>query len=216
MSTLRDRLESLHAAIPAKAPTRTDDILTRSQDALRNGGILDRIPRVGTPLPAFELPDSDGTPIHLHDRLRNGPLIVTFFRGGWCRDCRAELEALQSQYAAVREMEADVIAISPCTVAVNASTRQKLGITFPILSDAGNAYADELGLAYTFSVELRELYEHLGIDLEAHNDDDSWTLPIPARFVVDGLGTIRSVQADPDPTRRPEPAETVDLLRHLG
>jgi len=83
MSMLRDRLESLHTAFLAKAPPRTVDILTRSKDALRNGGLLDRIPKVGTPLPAFELPDSDGTPVHALDRIRNGPLIITFYRGGW-------------------------------------------------------------------------------------------------------------------------------------
>jgi len=113
-------------------------------------------------------------------------------------------------------MEADLIAISPNTVEINAATRDKLGITFPILSDAGNAYADELSLAYTYSVELRKLYESFGIDLEAHNGDDSWTLPVPACFVVDGSGIIRSVQADPDYTKRPEPADTVLFLRDLG
>jgi hypothetical protein len=33
--------------------------------------------------------------------------------------------------------------------------------------------------------------------------------------VVDGGGTIRAVDADPDYTRRPEPAQTVDVLRQL-
>lgn len=113
-------------------------------------------------------------------------------------------------------MEADLIAISPNTVPVNAATRERLGITFPILSDEGNRYADELALAYTYSAELRELYEGFGIDLEAHNGDDSWTLAIPARLVVDGSGVIRNVHADPEYTQRPDPEVTVEMLRNLG
>ena len=39
--------------------------------------------------------------------------------------------------------------------------------------------------------------------------------PCPARFVIDRGGIIRAVDADPDYTRRPEPARTVEILRGL-
>ena len=55
-----------------------------------------------------------------------------------------------------------------------------------------------------------------GIDLARGNGDGTWRLPIPARFVIDREGTIRAVDADPDYTRRPEPARTVEVLRQLG
>lgn len=84
-----------------------------------------------------------------------------------------------------------------------------------MLSDAGNAYAERLGIAFALPDDLRAVYERFGISLPAHNGDDSWTLPLPTRIVVDGSGVIRDVKADPDYTRRPEPEETVATLEAL-
>jgi peroxiredoxin len=72
------------------------------------------------------------------------------------------------------------------------------------------------GLVYTLPDDLRRVYLELGIDLTKANGDESWTLPMPARFVVDRDGIIRSAAADPDYTHRPEPANTIALLRNLG
>jgi peroxiredoxin len=85
-----------------------------------------------------------------------------------------------------------------------------------VLSDPGNATADRYGLAFTYPDELRELYETFGIDIAEYNGDDSWRLPMPARFVVDGEGVIRYAKADPDYTTRPEPEDTIEFLRELG
>ena len=94
-------------------------------------------------------------------------------------------------------------------------TIERHGITFDVLSDQGNRVARQYGLVFTVSDELRRVYGKFGIDLPKFNADDSWTLPIPARFVIDRTGVIGWAQADPDYTRRPEPAETVEALRTL-
>jgi peroxiredoxin len=68
---------------------------------------------------------------------------------------------------------------------------------------------------FTLPDALREIYLKLGIDLAQGNGDGTWRLPIPARFVIDQQGIVRTVDADPDYTRRPEPAQTVQILREL-
>ncbi len=75
--------------------------------------------------------------------------------------------------------------------------------------------AEAYGLVFMLPDDLRAIYERLGIDLARGNGDGTWRLPVPARFVIDRGGVIRAVDADPDYTRRPEPAETVDALRRL-
>ncbi len=85
-----------------------------------------------------------------------------------------------------------------------------------MLSDPGNRTADAYGLTFTLPDELREVYEQFGIDVPAHNGDDSWRLPMPARFVVDRDGIIRYAKADPDYTVRPEPDETVEFVQRLA
>jgi len=64
--------------------------------------------------------------------------------------------------------------------------------------------------------DLREIYLTFGIDLVKANGDASWTLPMPARFVVDRGGIVRFADVDPDYTRRSEPARTIEVLKTLA
>ncbi len=109
-----------------------------------------------------------------------------------------------------------MIAISPEKAEYLRETVEKHRMSFDLLSDAGNRVASQYGLVYNVGAELRDIYlNKWGIDLPKFNGDDSWTLPIPARFVIDRSGIIRWAQADPDYTKRPEPAETVGALLAL-
>ena len=75
--------------------------------------------------------------------------------------------------------------------------------------------AEAYGLVFTLPDDLREIYLRFGIDLARGNGDGTWRLPIPARFVIDRVGIIRAVDADPDYTRRPEPARTIETVQGL-
>ncbi len=86
-----------------------------------------------------------------------------------------------------------------------------------MLSDRGNQVARRFGLVFQVTDGVKAIYqEKFKIDLAAVNGDDSWTLPMPGRFVIDRSGTILAVETDPDYTHRPEPAATVEALRTLG
>ncbi len=84
------------------------------------------------------------------------------------------------------------------------------------MSDPGNRVAGTLGLVYTLPDDLAEVYRGLGLDLAQFNGDDSWTLPLSGRIVIDRDGVARNVDVDPDYTARPEPEETVELLRRMA
>ncbi len=94
-------------------------------------------------------------------------------------------------------------------------TEEPKPYSFEMLRDAGNQIAAMYGLVFTLPDDLREIYLKFGIDLARGNGDGTWWLPIPARFVIDPHGVIRAADADPDYTRRPEPAQTVDVLRGI-
>lgn len=91
----------------------------------------------------------------------------------------------------------------------------KYNLKSRLLSDRGNQAASRFALVFTLPEDLREVYRSLGIDLERFNGDDSWTLPMPARFVVDAESVIRHVDADPDYTVRPEPGDLTGLIKAL-
>lgn len=91
--------------------------------------------------------------------------------------------------------------------------KRKHDIEFDILNDPGNEVAASFGLRWSFPDYLKETYKEFDIDLERFNGDDSWTLPMPASYVIGEDGTIVRAEYDPDYTRRPEPTETLEFLR---
>ena len=105
--------------------------------------------------------------------------------------------------------------ISPQVTRTPRETEEPKPLPFELLRDFGNQVAEAYGLAFTLPDDLRAIYVKLGIDLAQGNGDGTWRLPVPARFVIDRQGIVRAVDADPDYTRRPEPARTVEILRGL-
>jgi len=93
---------------------------------------------------------------------------------------------------------------------------QAKGLTFRLLSDPGNMVASKFNLVYQLPEDLRKVYLGFGVDLAKFNGDESWTLPMPARFVIDRSGIIRYAAVNADYTIRPEPSDTIKVLRSLA
>ena len=108
-----------------------------------------------------------------------------------------------------------MLAVSPQEEMYSRELIKEKQYSFEFLSDTGNKVAKTFGLVYTLPDDLRQLYLKFGIDLEKYNGDETWTLPIPARYLIDQTGTIRYVKADPDYTVRPEPEDTLAALKEI-
>ena len=126
-----------------------------------------------------------------------------------------ELAALQRALPEIESLGARLVAVSPQNAAANAKIRQAQRLSYPVLRDAGNEWARRAGLAFSLPEDLQAVYARFGIDLPEANESEGWELPLPARYVVDTAGIIRSLDADPDYTVRPEPEATVEVLRGL-
>jgi peroxiredoxin len=111
---------------------------------------------------------------------------------------------------------ATLVVVSPQRPELGREMIERHRLGFELLTDARNAVAARFGLRFPVSPEVRAIYLGFGVDLAKANGDDSWTLPMPARYVIDRDGVIRDAQVDPDYTRRPEPSETVAVVRALG
>jgi len=110
---------------------------------------------------------------------------------------------------------ATLIALTPQLPEHNRAMTDRNALNFHLLSDPGNAYAAELGLRFALPADLKAEYQVMGIDLPKYNGDESWTLPVPARFVIDQDGVIRAADVDADYTRRPEATKTLADLRAI-
>jgi len=123
---------------------------------------------------------------------------------------------LQQVVGTLMEHGATIVAITPQLAEASRSLIEKQGIGFDLLSDPGNAYAAKLGLRFALPDDLRAVYVSFGIDLPVRNGEDSWTLPMPGRFVIYPSGIVRAVDVDPDYQNRPEPQKTVDDVKALA
>ena len=106
--------------------------------------------------------------------------------------------------------------ISPQLAKYSKQVVKKHHLTFRVLGDPRNTVAFSFGLVFTLPEELRAIYKKFGIDLERFNGDDTWQLPMPGRFILDRQGTIIHRDVHPDYTKRPEPAEIIDIVASIG
>ncbi|WP_412070446.1 peroxiredoxin-like family protein [Rubrivirga sp. IMCC43871] len=214
--TLSDQLAAANSATRAQLPAPALAVIDRATATLTAADPTAGAVSVGDLAPSFELPNAIGQTVRLADLLAQGPVVLTFYRGGWCPYCSLELKALQNALPAITEAGARLVAISPQTPDATLSTTEKKALTFDVLSDVGNVIAREYGLVFEVPADLVEAYQGFGIDLEAANGDGTHELPMPATFVIDIDGTVRYAFVDPDYTKRAEPADVLAALDSLS
>ena len=217
--TLQDRLDAFKADFeagkpPYNVPYSVIEVMHRATTELIASGAAGRALKAGERAPAFTLNDPDGQPVSSRDLLAQGPLVVSFYRGVWCPYCNMELQALQETLPEFQTLGANLVAISPQTPVNSRKSVRQNGLGFAILSDTHNDVAAAFGLRFAMPDYLIELYKSLKNDLPSFNDDDSWTLPMPGRFVIGQDSIILYAEVNPDYTRRPEPQNMLPALRH--
>src|SRR5436190_23673402 len=203
------------ALIAKYVPAEIQAIHARVVDELKASDIADLALQPGSKAPEFELSDHNGKPVRSADLLPNGPLVICFIRGRWCPFCVGQLEAMNAIYPEIQKSGATLVAISPQTVHQSSLMADQPKLRFLLLSDAGNQVAERFGLRYRVPEYQQEIYRRVFINLPFVNGDDSWTLPIPATYILDRDHNIRYSAADPDYTSRPEPAGILQFLAQI-
>jgi peroxiredoxin len=107
------------------------------------------------------------------------------------------------------------VALSPQLPGHCAATMETLHLSFDVLSDSRNEVARLFGIVFRLPDDLAQIYTKLNIDLAKFNGDASWELPLPARYVISRENIIRAADVNFDYTIRPEPEETLTVLRKL-
>lgn len=215
--TLQAKLDAFKADFvggkpPFNAPPEVHVVMKRATAELIATGQAERALKVGDRAPVFTLDDPDGIPVSSSELLAKGPLVLSFYRGVWCPYCNMELQALEEALPAFRDLGASLVAISPQIKANSRKSVRQNKLSFPILSDVKGDVGAQFGLRFNLPDYLINLYKGFGNNLPVFNDDPSWTLPMPARFVIGQDGIIVYAEVNPDYTQRPDPSELLPAL----
>ncbi|WDM22067.1 peroxiredoxin-like family protein [Paenibacillus polymyxa] len=209
-TTLTSALEKVTAANPFEVQAIHQRVIQQLQEEGKATGLP-----VGAKAKDFELPDSLGNQINLADELAKGPVVLTFYRGGWCPYCNRQLRAYQEILSDIQALGAQLIAVSPQLPDYTLSDQEKAELSFKVLSDPKGIVSTQYNLLYEVPDYLKSMYLSHNIDLHEYNGTDHWLLPVTGTFMIDEYSVIRSAYVNPDFTKRMEPEDILWELRRL-
>lgn len=209
----QEELAKLKQEVRSQSPAELLEGLERSVEDIKARNL--RKLTIGDTAPDFRLTDATGKIVSLGNALLYGPVILNFYRGGWCPYCNLELNALQRALPRFKELGAQLIAISPESPDSSLSTIEKHRIAFPVLSDLKSDIASKYGIVYEVPEYLKTVFEKFGLDLKKHNETEKLQLPIPATYVIDKKSVIRFAFANEDFTQRADIDEILSVLRKI-
>ncbi|MFQ5790145.1 MAG: redoxin domain-containing protein, partial [Acidobacteriota bacterium] len=89
--SLTEDLARLKEKAVSEASPEVLDLLQRSTEALVALNRPEKQLQVGDGAPDFALPNTEGKMVRLAELQKEGPVVVSFYRGSWCPFCMMEL-----------------------------------------------------------------------------------------------------------------------------
>jgi peroxiredoxin len=210
---LSEQLAAFKAEFARTAPAGRPALYEAKIEELRRSFARKEAVAAGDQAPDFSLPDVHGNSVSLSSLLKEGPVVLTFYRGGWCPYCNIQLRAYQAILPQIRALGGCLAAISPQLPDSSLSTAETNALSFPVLSDVGNFAARNFGLVYALPEELRAAMRSNNKALPGINGDESWELPVPATYVIRTDRRIALAYIDVDYRKRLEPNAILAALK---
>ncbi|PPD15884.1 MAG: peroxiredoxin [Methylobacterium sp.] len=214
--TLQTELDAFRSGWESRVGETIAKLIAGDIEDLRGSGILARAAKAGDRLPVTtNLINQHGKAFDLESLVADKPVIITFYRGGWCPYCNLELRAYQALLKEIEAVGGTLVAVTPELPDHALSTAEKNDLAFTVLSDVGGDFAAALGIRFTLSDAVKPFYEKAGHALPDRNGDGTWALPMPATFVVDRGGAITAAFIEPDYRKRLDPQVALVALQSL-
>jgi peroxiredoxin len=213
--TLSKQLADYRASWRERVPSDRQALMDQHVAHLAASGIDRSAKRVGDRAPDIRLRDQHGEIFDVATLLAKGPVVVTFYRGGWCPFCNLELKAYQAVLPRIAGAGASMVAISPENPDDTVTTAEKNALGFPVLSDVGHAIGKAFGVVYAFTDDVRQVYDGFKLDIPSKNGTlGDWSLPLSATYVIGRDGVILFADTRVDYRERTDPLDVLQLLEH--
>ena len=212
---LQQELNHFKAQFAQTAPEDKKQTYEKFISQLGNSGLLDQALQVGQQAKDFTLTNALGKSVNLFQLLEQGPVVLTWYRGGWCPYCNLTLHALQNDLPKIKDAGANLVALTPELPDKSLSTVEKHNLQFEVLTDLHNEVARSYGVVFGVPPQVM-VYYNQGFDLHAFNGDSSNELPLAATYIIDSQRVIRYAYLNADYRSRAEPEELLAALQNLG
>jgi peroxiredoxin len=179
---------------------------------LTNSGITKTALQVNDKVIDFELNNALGKTVKLSVLLQKGPVILTWYRGGWCPYCNIQLQYMQRYLPQFKKEGAILVALTPELPDKSLDTKEKNELKFEILTDLNNDVARKFGIVFTLNNELVKIYNGR---LKTFNGVETNELPIPATYVIGQDYLIKYAFVDSNHRLRAEPTDILSVLKTL-
>jgi peroxiredoxin len=213
--TLSEQLADYRAGWRERVPTDRQALMDQHVGYLAASGIDRSAKQVGGHAPDIRLHDQHAEIFDVATLLAKGPVVVTFYRGGWCPFCNLELKAYQAVLPRIVAAGASIVAISPEKPDDTVSTAEKNALSFPVLSDVGHAVGKAFGVVYAFTDDVRRVYDGFKLNIPSKNGTpEDWSLPLSATYVIGKDGMILFAGTRVDYRERTDPLDVLRVLEH--
>jgi peroxiredoxin len=199
----------------ANRSARERAVRANAIDVVARDRLAENAISVGDQAPMFVLRDGTGAEVDVEALLESGPVVLCFYRGGWCPYCNLELRSYQQHLARIRQLGATLVAISPELPDRTVTTAEANRLGYPVLSDTDNAVARQYRLTHTIDPEVVRYQLGNGNDVAAFNGSERAEVPLPATYIIDADGVVQFAFVRADYTRRAEPEDVLAVLRDL-
>lgn len=194
----------------ALSPEERKKLFDESIQTLKGTGIEKNAPQLGGTFPDSEIAGKKVT-----EYVKEGPLLVVVYRGGWCPYCVKQLKDLQANINRLKDFKVTVIGISPEKETEVRKTKKKNDLSFTLVSDEDGKLLRELGLMFKVDDKVAQEYKNLGINLAESQGNSRQELPVPATYLVGKNRKVIYGYIDADYRKRPGTEELFSTLKEM-
>jgi len=167
---------------------------------------------VGQKVPDIHARDLDGKDVSLSSLYTKGPILLAFYRGGWCPYCSSENHALATAYPEYQKRGVTPVTVSVDTPDAEAKTKATYTIPFPVLSDSDATMIEAFHVVNHVDDATFAKMKDFGLNIESYSGKTHHEIAIPSLFLIDRSGVVRWAHSDPDFKVRPSTAQILAAI----
>ena len=212
--TLEQDLNNRKADFETKATEDKKKIYAEGLQALEESGITKNALQVGDVAVNFTLKNASGKEVTLYDELKNGPVVLMWYRGGWCPYCNLTLHHMQEALPEFKKNGASLLALTPEVPDSSITTKEKNELEFEVLSDLDNTVARQYKVVFKLTDDVAASYE-ASFGLSNYNGNKKSELPLAATYIIGTDKKIKYAFLDEDYRKRAEPQDLIRFLKEM-